>query len=82
MLNVAKVETVELCEDWAVTIAVVPVMPGVTAKIYDGETLVFEVGKAEITLEYNDYTRELLEDIDEFEAVELLALIAEYGRLD
>ncbi|WP_158737458.1 hypothetical protein [Alteribacillus sp. YIM 98480] len=57
-----------------------PIMKGVQILTYSDkgappDQASFEIGDASIELEYNEEIRDLIENIDTFEAVELLALI-------
>ncbi|MEK4031023.1 hypothetical protein MKZ02_21105 [Pseudobacillus sp. FSL P4-0506] len=72
------IETVEIQPGETITILHVPIIPGVTVKIYDAEVAELSIGKMDIMFAWNDETRDMIENIDDFEAIELLALLAEH----
>lgn len=75
-----KVEYMHLEYDKYVEIRYYPIIKGVKVMTYSDEGFPpdqasLEIGNASIDLEYNEEIRDLIENIDTFEAVELLAVI-------
>lgn len=73
---VETVEKVEIDEGWMITIRTIPIIPGVEVKVYDEESAEIVVRGHSLPFGWNEETRQLVEEIDTFESIELLSLLA------
>ncbi|MGY4690307.1 hypothetical protein [Salibacterium sp. K-3] len=75
----ADIENFHLEDDIYIVIRTYPVIPGVVIRTYGDDSAEMRIGQADIPFALNAETRPIIENIDEFEAVELLALLEAHG---
>lgn len=73
---VETIEKVKIEEDWTITIRTIPIIPGVSVKVYDEEEAEIVIREHCLPFDWNEETRQLVEEIDTFESIELLSLLA------